>query len=72
MNAIAYEAKASPFGWIVAQMFAGASLDGIEIWHPRMLWWFHMVIASFMLSRAVVPFTKLWHIFHQHDQLLRT
>ncbi|MGE5422956.1 MAG: heterodisulfide reductase-related iron-sulfur binding cluster [Ignavibacteriales bacterium] len=60
MELIDYEMKASPFGWMFAQLFAGASLDAVEVWH-RLLWWFHMVIAFMFI--ALVPFTKLWHIF---------
>lgn len=60
LKAILYEKSASPFGWMFAQMFTGASLDGLLIWH-RILWWFHMAIAFMFI--ALVPFTKLWHIF---------
>lgn len=57
---IAYEKAASPFGWMFAQMFIGANMDGILVWH-RILWWFHMAIAFAFIG--LVPFTKLWHIF---------
>ncbi|MEA1961064.1 MAG: heterodisulfide reductase-related iron-sulfur binding cluster [Bacillota bacterium] len=60
MQQIAYEQAASPIGWYFASMFAGASLESILMWH-RVLWWFHMVIAFLFI--ALVPFTKLWHIF---------
>jgi nitrate reductase gamma subunit len=60
LEQIAYEKIASPFGWLFAAMFAGASLDSLLMWH-RILWWFHMAIAFLFI--AIVPFTKLWHIF---------
>ncbi len=60
MAQIAYEKMASPFGWMFASLYANMSLDSILMWH-RMLWWFHMVIAFAFI--ALVPFTKLWHIF---------
>lgn len=60
MEAILYERSASPFGWIFAQMFVGANLEGLLMWH-RILWWFHMALAFAFV--ALVPFTKLWHIF---------
>ncbi len=60
MEQIAYEKIASPFGWMFASLYAGMSLDSMLMWH-RILWWFHMVIAFTFI--ALVPFTKLWHIF---------
>ena len=60
MAQIAYEKIASPFGWLFASLFSGMSLDSALMWH-RMLWWFHMAIAFAFI--ALVPFTKLWHIF---------
>ena len=60
MAQIAYEKIASPFGWMFAALFSGMSLDSALMWH-RMLWWFHMAIAFVFI--AIVPFTKLWHIF---------
>jgi len=60
IDEILYEAKASPFGWLFAQMFSGMSLDGALVWH-RWLWWFHMALAFAFI--ALIPFTKLWHIF---------
>ncbi|NLW91753.1 MAG: 4Fe-4S dicluster domain-containing protein [Syntrophomonadaceae bacterium] len=60
IEAIAYEQAASPFGWMFATMFAGVSLDNALMWH-RILWWFHMAIAFTWI--ALIPFTKLWHIF---------
>lgn len=60
LKAILYEKSASPFGWMFAQMFTGAHLDGLLMWH-RILWWFHMTIAFIFV--ALVPFSKLWHIF---------
>lgn len=60
MEQIAYEQKASPFGWLFAALFSGVTLDSALMWH-RILWWFHMVIAFLFI--ALVPFTKLWHIF---------
>jgi Fe-S oxidoreductase len=35
-------------------------MDNALMWH-RILWWFHMAIAFTFI--AIVPFTKLWHIF---------
>ncbi len=60
MAQIAYEKIASPFGWMFASLFSGMSLDSALLWH-RILWWFHMAIAFAFI--ALVPFTKLWHIF---------
>ena len=57
---IAYEQIASPIGWMFANMFSGASVDSALMWH-RLLWWFHMAIAFVFI--AIIPFTKLWHIF---------
>ncbi len=57
---IAYEQQASPIGWIFAQWFVNGQLESLLMWH-RILWWFHMVIAFMFI--ALVPFTKLWHIF---------
>ncbi|MGI6513323.1 MAG: heterodisulfide reductase-related iron-sulfur binding cluster [Syntrophomonadales bacterium] len=56
---IAYEKAASPFGWLFAQMFVGANMDSILVWH-RILWWFHMALAFGTV--VLIPFTKLWHI----------
>jgi len=60
LEAISYEQTASPFGWLFAAMFSGVSLDNALMWH-RILWWFHMALAFTFI--AIVPFTKLWHIF---------
>ncbi|WP_054696700.1 heterodisulfide reductase-related iron-sulfur binding cluster [Syntrophomonas palmitatica] len=60
LSQIAYEQTASPFGWLFAAMFGGISLESALMWH-RILWWFHMAIAFLFI--ALVPFTKLWHIF---------
>ncbi len=60
MDLILYERAASPFGWLFAKMFAGASLSGLLLFH-RILWWIHMAIAFAFIG--LVPFTKLWHIF---------
>lgn len=57
---ILYERAASPFGWLFAQIFVGSNMDGILLYH-RLLWWFHMFLAFLFI--ALVPFTKLWHIF---------
>ena len=57
---IAYEQLASPIGWVFASMFSGMTVDSALMWH-RILWWFHMAIAFLFI--ALVPFTKLWHIF---------
>lgn len=59
MELIAYERIASPFGWLFAQMFVGATMDSILIWH-RILWWVHMALAFGTV--VAIPFTKLWHI----------
>ncbi len=60
LSQIAYEQTASPFGWLFSAMFGGMSLESALMWH-RFLWWFHMAIAFLFI--ALVPFTKLWHIF---------
>ena len=60
MAQIAYERSASPFGWLFAYPFLNVKLDTILMAH-RILWWFHMAIAFLFI--ALVPFTKLWHIF---------
>ncbi|MDD4802669.1 MAG: heterodisulfide reductase-related iron-sulfur binding cluster [Syntrophomonas sp.] len=60
LEQVPYEKLASPFGWIFASLFAGSSVDTMLMWH-RFLWWFHMAIAFLFI--AMVPFTKLWHIF---------
>ncbi|MGR6836251.1 heterodisulfide reductase-related iron-sulfur binding cluster [Syntrophomonas erecta] len=60
MAQIAYEQKASPIGWLFAGMFNNMQLDAVLMWH-RVLWWFHMAIAFLFI--ALIPFTKLWHIF---------
>ena len=60
MQQIAYERVASPFGWLFAMPFANTSLDVVLMWH-RILWWFHMSTAFLLI--ALIPFTKLWHIF---------
>jgi Fe-S oxidoreductase/nitrate reductase gamma subunit len=57
---IAYEQLASPIGWVFASMFGGMTVDSALMWH-RILWWFHMAIAFVFI--AIIPFTKLWHIF---------
>lgn len=57
---IAYERSASPVGWYAASLFKGMSLNGILLWH-RVAWWSHMVLAFLFI--ALVPSTKLWHIF---------
>ncbi|MGE5372581.1 MAG: (Fe-S)-binding protein [Solirubrobacterales bacterium] len=60
-EALWFEKIASFFGyWLVGKWMVGFSLDGIEMWH-RILWWFHMALAFLFI--ALVPFTKLWHIF---------
>jgi len=60
MSQIAYEQVASPIGWYFAGLWSGASLESALMWH-RYMWWFHMAIAFLFI--ALVPFTKLWHIF---------
>lgn len=60
MNQIAYERTASPVGWLFAGLFTGAGLESLLTWH-RIMWWFHMAISFLFI--AMVPFTKLWHIF---------
>lgn len=57
---IAYERIASPIGWLFAMMFTGLSLDSVLFWH-RFNWWFHMAVSFLFI--AIVPYTKLWHIF---------
>ena len=60
LDQIAYEQAASPIGWLFAGLFGGMTVDSMLMWH-RILWWFHMAIAFAFI--ALVPFTKLWHIF---------
>jgi len=60
IDQIAYEQIASPIGWMFASIFSGMTVDSALMWH-RLLWWFHMAIAFVFI--AIVPFTKLWHIF---------
>ncbi|NLV17053.1 MAG: 4Fe-4S dicluster domain-containing protein [Syntrophomonadaceae bacterium] len=60
MAVILYERAASPFGWLFAKMFAGTVLGSILLAH-RILWWVHMALAFMFI--ALVPSTKLWHIF---------
>lgn len=60
MAQIAYEQYASPIGWWFAMPFVNGSLESVLLWH-RLLWWFHMAIAFVFI--AIIPFTKLWHIF---------
>ncbi|MEQ8236641.1 MAG: heterodisulfide reductase-related iron-sulfur binding cluster [Syntrophomonadaceae bacterium] len=55
-----YEQIASPFGWIFGLAMSGMTVDSLLMWH-RILWWFHMAIAFLFI--ALVPYTKLWHIF---------
>ncbi|MGE5453799.1 MAG: 4Fe-4S dicluster domain-containing protein, partial [Methylocystaceae bacterium] len=57
---VAYERLASPIGWSMAGWFSGLPLAQALIWH-RIMWWFHMTISFVFI--AMVPFTKLWHIF---------
>ncbi len=60
MYDVAFEQYASPIGWLFAMMFSNVSLASALLWH-RILWWFHMAIAFVFI--AIIPFTKLWHIF---------
>lgn len=60
LDQIAYEQLASPIGWMFASIFSGFTVDSALMWH-RFLWWFHMAIAFMFI--ALIPFTKLWHIF---------
>ncbi len=60
LQQIAYEKAASPVGWALADLFQGMSLASIEVWH-RINWWLHMALAFLFI--AMVPSTKLWHIF---------
>ncbi|PKM76800.1 MAG: FeS-binding protein [Firmicutes bacterium HGW-Firmicutes-15] len=60
LEQVPYEKYSSPFGWLFASLFSSTSVDSILMWH-RVLWWFHMAIAFLFI--ALVPFTKLWHIF---------
>ncbi|MDH7498485.1 MAG: 4Fe-4S dicluster domain-containing protein, partial [Syntrophomonadaceae bacterium] len=57
---MAFERVASPFGWMFASLFANSSLETALLTH-RYLWWFHMALAFLFI--ALVPYTKLWHIF---------
>ncbi|MCX5779386.1 MAG: respiratory nitrate reductase subunit gamma, partial [Firmicutes bacterium] len=60
LEGVPYEKIASPFGWLFAMAMGGMSVDSLLMWH-RVLWWFHMAIAFLFI--ALVPYTKLWHIF---------
>lgn len=60
MEQVPYEKIASPFGWMFASVMTGWGVDHLLMWH-RLLWWFHMTLAFMFI--ALVPFTKLWHIF---------
>ena len=60
LQRLAYEQSASPIGWYFAGLFKGSSLAQVLFWH-RINWWSHMVLAFLFI--ALVPFTKLWHIF---------
>lgn len=60
MAHIAYERTASPIGWLFAGLFKGTILNSVLVWH-RILWWSHMAISFLFI--AMVPYTKLWHIF---------
>lgn len=51
---------ASPAGWYFQYIFNWMSLDAVGSWH-RIMWWFHAALAFTFI--AIVPFTKLWHIF---------
>jgi Fe-S oxidoreductase/nitrate reductase gamma subunit len=58
---IAYERVASPIGWIFAGLFTNNfSLENILSMH-RFNWWLHMAISFLFI--AMIPYTKLWHIF---------
>ncbi|HWP98034.1 MAG TPA: (Fe-S)-binding protein [Syntrophomonadaceae bacterium] len=60
MAQIAYEKAASPVGWAFSGLFASPPLSTILLWH-RIAWWSHMALAFLFI--AVIPYTKLWHIF---------
>lgn len=60
MAQIDYERLASPVGWYFAIPFKTVNLENLLLWH-RVSWWSHMLIAFIFI--AMVPFTKLWHIF---------
>jgi Fe-S oxidoreductase/nitrate reductase gamma subunit len=60
LAALAYERWSSPIGYPLALTIYHNPLEAIEATH-RMLWWFHMALA--MTFIAVIPYTKLWHIF---------
>ncbi|GAV25097.1 putative iron-sulfur-binding reductase [Carboxydothermus islandicus] len=50
----------SPFGNLVAQLFAGANEGTLRLWHV-ILWWGHMLLAFGFI--AYIPYSKLIHIF---------
>jgi len=50
----------SPVGMLVGKPFVGMKLDALFLTH-KALWWFHFFLAMGFI--AVIPFTKLRHIF---------
>jgi Fe-S oxidoreductase/nitrate reductase gamma subunit len=53
-------ARFSPIGRLVGQLFLGMSAASLSLSH-KILWWVHLFLAMGFI--AVIPFTKLRHIF---------
>jgi Fe-S oxidoreductase/nitrate reductase gamma subunit len=53
-------ANFSPIGLLVGQFFVGLSPAVLSLTH-KVLWWIHLFLALIFI--AVIPFTKLRHIF---------
>jgi Fe-S oxidoreductase/nitrate reductase gamma subunit len=50
----------SPVGMLMGKLFFGASFESLSLGH-KILWWVHFLLG--MCFIAVIPFTKLRHIF---------
>ncbi len=53
-------ARFSPIGLVVGRLFVGMSAPSLSLTH-RVLWWVHFFLAMGFI--AVLPYTKLRHIF---------
>ncbi len=53
-------ARFSPVGKLVGQLFLGQSAASLSLTH-KILWWVHLFLAMGFI--AIIPFTKLRHIF---------
>ncbi|HTF99562.1 MAG TPA: heterodisulfide reductase-related iron-sulfur binding cluster, partial [Nitrospirota bacterium] len=59
----------SPVGMGLGQLFLTASPDTLTLWH-KLTWWFHFLLS--MCFIALIPFTKLRHIFTTSTNYLFT